>query len=214
MVRRTKEDAQVTRNHILDTAVEVFSHKGVAHTSLNDVAREAGVTRGAIYWHFSDKVDMFDAMIARLVCPLMINAEDRESRIKADPLRFVRDATQEFLGKMLSDVNFRKVFEIFWHKCEYVGDMATIRDSHLDEGENHIDILQRAFTLAQQEGQIGRQLTPHQATIGLISLLDGLLFNWTKNPAMFPLASYAQPLLDAYFRGLAAADDRIPQKDA
>ena len=89
MVRRTKEDAQVTRNHILDTAVEVFNHKGVAHTSLNDIAREAGVTRGAIYWHFADKVNMFDAMIERLVCPLMINAEDREARIKADPLGFI-----------------------------------------------------------------------------------------------------------------------------
>lgn len=202
MVRRTKEDAQVTRNHILDTAVEVFSHKGVAQTSLNDIAREAGVTRGAIYWHFANKVDMFDAMIGRLICPLMINAEDRETRIELDPLRFILDATMEFLGRMLDDTNFRKVFEIFWHKCEYVGEMATIRDCHLDEGENHIDVLQRAFQLAQAQSQIDRSLTPHQATIGLISLIDGLLFNWTKDPQMFPLASYARPLLDTYFRGL------------
>jgi len=202
MVRRTKEDAQATRNHILDTAVEVFSHKGVAHTSLNDIAKEAGVTRGAIYWHFADKVNMFDAMIERLVCPLMINAEDREARIKADPLGFVLEATQEFLGRMLGDANFRKVFEIFWHKCEYVGEMANIRDCHLEEGENHIDVLHRAFQLAREKGQTDQFLTPHQATIGLISLLDGLLFNWTKDPLMFPLDSYAQPILDAYFRGL------------
>ncbi|MFZ2269152.1 MAG: TetR family transcriptional regulator [Azonexus sp.] len=209
MVRRTKEDAQVTRNHILDTAVEVFNHKGVAHTSLNDIAKEAGVTRGAIYWHFADKVDMFNAMIERLICPLMINAEDRETRIKADPLGFVVEATREFLGQMLGDANFRKVFEIFWHKCEYVGEMANIRDCHLDEGENHIDVLHRAFELAQEKGQIERRLTPHQATIGLISLLDGLLFNWTKDPLMFPLDQYAQPILEAYFRGLGASRPAI-----
>lgn len=205
MVRRTKEDAQVTRNHILDTAVEVFNQKGVAHTSLNDIAKEAGVTRGAIYWHFADKVNMFDAMIERLVCPLMINADDREARITANPIGFIRDATQEFLGRMLDDANFRKVFEIFWHKCEYVGEMANLRDCHLEEGENHIDILQRAFQQAQAQGQIGSALSPHQATIGLISLLDGLLFNWTKNPLMFPLESYAQPILESYFQGLGAA---------
>lgn len=209
MVRRTKEDAQVTRNHILDTAVEVFNHKGVAHTSLNDIAKEAGVTRGAIYWHFADKLDMFDAMINRLICPLLINAGDREARIAADPLRFIKDATQEFLGRMLGDANFRKVFEIFWHKCEYVGEMAAIRDCHLEEGENHIDILQRAFSLAQEQGQIDRSLTPHQATIGLISTIDGLLFNWTKNPAMFPLADYAQPIFDCYFRGLGVTRPAI-----
>lgn len=204
MVRKTKEDALVTRNHILDTAVEVFSHKGVAHTSLNDIAREAGVTRGAIYWHFADKVDMFDAMIGRLVCPLLINAEDREARIEADPLGFILEATEQFIGRMLDDAKFRKVFEIFWHKCEYIGEMASIRDSHLDEGENHIDVLQRAFLLAQEKGQIDTRLTAHQTTIGLISLIDGLLFNWTKDPQMFPLATYARPIIAAHFRGLAA----------
>lgn len=202
MVRRTKEDAQVTRNRILDTAVEVFNRQGIAKTSLNDVAKEAGVTRGAIYWHFANKVSMFDAMVERLICPLMINAEDRELRIASDPLRFVMDASREFVGKMLSDANFRKVFEILWHKCEYVGEMANIRDCHLEEGENHIDVLERAFTLAKEKGQMVCSLTPHQATIGLISLLDGLLFNWTKNPAMFPLENYALPILDIWFKGL------------
>ena len=61
MVRRTKEDALETRKRILDAAVEVFNRLGVAQTSLNDVAKEAGVTRGAIYWHFTNKVAMFDA---------------------------------------------------------------------------------------------------------------------------------------------------------
>lgn len=205
MVRRTKEDAQVTRNHILDAAVEVFNRKGVSQTSLNDVAKEAGVTRGAIYWHFTNKVTMFDAMVERLICPLLINAEDREMRIAADPLRFVREATEEFLGKMQSDANFRRVFEILWHKCEYVGEMASIRDSHLEEGENHIEILQRAFTQAQERGQIDRRLTPHQLTIALISLIDGLLFNWTKNPAMFPLDGYARPIFETWFHGLGSA---------
>ena len=59
--------------------------------------------------------------------------------------------------------------------------------------------------LAQEKGQIDRSLTPHQATIGLIALLDGLLFNWTKKPEMFPLASYAPGILDAWFMGLGVA---------
>lgn len=202
MVRRTKEDAQETRNRILDTAVEVLNRQGVAQTSLNDIAREAGVTRGAIYWHFANKVAMFDAMIERLFCPLLFNSADRDARLAADPLGFIRSAADEFIGKMLSDTSFRRVFEIFWHKCEYIGEMAALRDSHLEEGENHIDLIQRAFALAQEQGQMDRRLTPHQATIGFIGLVDGLLFNWTRKPGMFPLASYAPGILDAWFAGL------------
>lgn len=205
MVRRTKEDAQETRNRILDAAVEVFNRNGVAETSLNDIAREAGVTRGAIYWHFANKVAMFDAMIERLVCPLLFNDADRDARLAADPLGFIRAAADEFIGKMLTDTSFRRVFEIFWHKCEYIGEMATLRDSHLEEGENHIDLIQRAFALAQERGQMDRRLTPHQATIGFIGLVDGLLFNWTRKPGMFPLASYAPGIVDAWFAGLGAA---------
>ena len=204
MVRRTKEDALETRNRILDTAVEVFNRQGVAQTSLNDVAKEAGVTRGAIYWHFANKVAMFDAMINRLICPLLINGEDRDTRIAADPLGFIRTATGEFVGKMLSDASFRRVFEIFWHKCEYIGEMAALRDAHLEEGQSHIDVIQQAFTLAAERGLIGSVLTPHQATIGLIGLIDGLLYNWTKNPRIFPLGTYAPPILDAFFRSLGA----------
>ena len=65
MVRRTKDAALETRAHILDTAEEVFQKKGVSSTSLDDIARAAGVTRGAIYWHFKNKADLFDALMQR-----------------------------------------------------------------------------------------------------------------------------------------------------
>ncbi|MBI2277956.1 MAG: TetR family transcriptional regulator [Dechloromonas sp.] len=206
MARKTKEDALITRNRILDSAVEVFSRQGVSPTSLKDVAKEAGVTRGAIYWHFPNKLAMFEAMIQRLVCPLRINADDHALRMAANPLLFLQEVVDEVFGKMLSDPSFRKVFEIFWHKCEYVGDMAAIRDCHLDEGKNHIDILCEAFALAQDKGQIDRSLTAHQATIAMVGMIDGLLFNWTKNPQMFPLNDYARPILTAFFSSLGATD--------
>ena len=48
MARRTKEDAEATRNKLLDAALEVFYAKGVAGASLTDVAVAASVTRGAV----------------------------------------------------------------------------------------------------------------------------------------------------------------------
>ncbi|MDR2678230.1 MAG: TetR family transcriptional regulator, partial [Zoogloeaceae bacterium] len=194
MVRKTKEDARVTRHRILDAAVELFEQQGVAHTSLNDIARHAGVTRGAIYWHFANKVALFNAMIERLVCPLKIRSEEHTRTLQNDPVGFIRTVTNEFIDKLAHDPDFYRVFEIFWHKCEYVGEMAEIRQAHLEESANHIGILEQSFAIAQEKGQIERALTPHQAAIGLVALIDGLLFNWTKKRDMFPLESYA-PLL-------------------
>ena len=70
MVRKTKEEARETRNRILDAAEQVFYDKGVSRTSLADIAAQAGVTRGAIYWHFANKGDLFTAMFDRVLLPL------------------------------------------------------------------------------------------------------------------------------------------------
>ena len=54
-MRKTKTEAQKTRQHLLDAALEVFWRDGVTRASLQAIAQEAGVTRGALYWHFKTR---------------------------------------------------------------------------------------------------------------------------------------------------------------
>ena len=63
MPRRTKEEAAVTRKTIIEIALTLFSEQGYAGTTLNQIAEQAGVTRGAIYWHFENKVDLFSQLV-------------------------------------------------------------------------------------------------------------------------------------------------------
>jgi len=60
MVRKTKEEALRTRQLLIDAAIQQFALRGVANTTLTDIADAAGVTRGAIYWHFSSKSPLFN----------------------------------------------------------------------------------------------------------------------------------------------------------
>lgn len=55
MARKTKEEARETRAAIQKAALALFATRGISETTLSDVARTAGVTRGAIYWHFENK---------------------------------------------------------------------------------------------------------------------------------------------------------------
>ncbi|MDR0527994.1 MAG: TetR family transcriptional regulator [Zoogloeaceae bacterium] len=203
MVRKTREDAQDTRDRILDAAILLFEKQGVSKVSLDAIARQAGVTRGAIYWHFQDKTALFSAMIERVVCPLKIFREDNLAFMERDPLEFLRATTREFLEKIAHDANFRRIFEIMWHKCEYVGDMVEIRRKYIEEGESHIDVIQKAFSLAREKNQIFFAMTPREAAFGLVSLVDGMIFNWTKNHASLAECRNWQCLLDVFFRGLS-----------
>ncbi|RME96025.1 MAG: TetR family transcriptional regulator, partial [Alphaproteobacteria bacterium] len=58
MARKTREEAEKTRQHILDAAFTLFARQGFSRTTLQQIAAAAGVTRGAVYWHFKDKVDL------------------------------------------------------------------------------------------------------------------------------------------------------------
>lgn len=65
-MRRTKEDSQKTRELLIQTATQLFGSRGYRQTTLLDVAREAGLTRGAMYWHFTSKVDLFNEVMQNI----------------------------------------------------------------------------------------------------------------------------------------------------
>ena len=85
---------------------------------------------------------------------------------------------------------------------------AVIRDGHLECGRRFIALLEDAMQRAREVEQLPRGACPRQAAVGLIALLDGLVVNWTLEPALFPLAEYAPGLVDAYLLGLCASGGR------
>ncbi len=203
MVRKTKEEAWETRQRILDAAEQVFQRQGVSRTSLSHIATEAGVTRGAIYWHFKNKVDLYDAMIRRVLDPEESPCGN-DMLAMGDPLRAIRGLAVDFLQRVALDPRHQRVLEIAWHKCEYVGEMAAIRDSHLECGRRFIALLETVMRRAQDLGQLSTVVSPRQAAVGVMALLDGLVVNWTLEPTLFPLADYAPAVMDAYLTGLGA----------
>lgn len=62
-MRRTKEDALQTRSRLLQAAKELFKEKGFPSTTLAEIAQTAGLTRGAAYWHFKSKDEIFITVV-------------------------------------------------------------------------------------------------------------------------------------------------------
>ena len=202
MARKTKEEAQVTRAAILDAAEILFQERGVSHTSLAEIATAAGVTRGAVYWHFSNKVDLFDAMIQRVFGLFEAKLADLRAENDANPIELVRKLSLHFFDRVINDPRYFRIIEIAWHKCEYVGEMATIRDAHLECGNRYLAISEDCFRLAQERGFLSSCHDPRCAAIGLMAVTDGLVLKWTINRTSFPLKQYGPVIVDAYLHGL------------
>ena len=205
MVRKTKEQAQETRNAILDAAEVVFQERGVSHTSLAEIASAAQVTRGAIYWHFRNKADLFDAMTQRVFEPLEAKFAEMQANAESNPVTILRALALYFLERVVNDPSYFRLLEISWHKCEYVGEMAIIRDAHLECGNRYLEISEQGFELARQRGYLPAALDARCAAVGLMAVVDGLVVNWTLDKALFPLSAFAPPIIDAYLNGLSFA---------
>jgi TetR/AcrR family transcriptional regulator, acrAB operon repressor len=212
MVRRTKEEALATRDRILDTAELLFQQRGVSRTSLHDLATAAGVTRGAIYWHFHDKADVFNAMMARVCLPLEESCGACEMSMAADPLATIRDGLVDMFRRTTNDARIRRVFEIATHKVEYVEELLAVRDRHVQVRNDYLRHTERALRMAQRRGQLEAGASPRTLAIGLHALVDGLVQNWMLDTKAFDLARVGRRAVDAYLAGISSGDRHPPAR--
>jgi len=205
MVRRTKEEAQATRSHILDTAERVFEQHGVSGTSLNEIAKSAGLTRGAIYWHFKDKADLFNAMMERVTLPLEQTDEISSFKSRDATPAQLRDGFVDVLRRITTDPQLHRVFDIATHKVEFVGEMNAVRERHLAMRNECLTDVERSLRRTARAGALWPGVSPRSAALGLLALFDGLLQNWMLDPSGFDLPRVAGQVFDAYLLGLHAA---------
>lgn len=196
MVRRTKAEALQTRAQILDAAEQVFHCKGVLSASLKDIASEAGVTRGAIYWHFKNKHDVFMAMVDRGRLPFDSLAERAEDANEPDPLGRLREFMVYLLQQAVRDPSQRRLFEIMFQKCEFSGENADLLDRQRDSCRDSSARLARTFRNAMARGQLPNNLNIVKSVTWLHSQLTGVIMYWLLDPQVLDLEQAATDFVD------------------
>jgi len=203
MARRTKEEALQTRSALLDAAELVFDARGVAGSSLQEVAETASVTRGAVYWHFSNKVDLFNAMMDRAILPfeqqwLVANPDDA-----TEPLIRLRDLLFDVLRQTATDARLQRVLAISTQKVEYVGELNGIRDRHLRVRDQALRRVEGLLRLASKAGQLAPGVAPKAAARALHALVDGLIGNWMLDRDAFELFRVGRSSVEQMLAGLS-----------
>jgi TetR/AcrR family acrAB operon transcriptional repressor len=202
MVRKTKEEAAATHDRILDAAEKLFVEQGVSRTTLQHIATEAAVTRGAIYWHFDDKAALFNAMMERAILPLESAMALLDQTDAADPLEDLREYMLTGLRVTVEDPQARRVFEIASLKMEYVEELDAVRVRRQQSFDAWMTRAEGRIRLAQKRGQVKPSVTPRAAAIGMWGLIDGLIRNWLFDPASFDLLAVGTEAIDAHIDGL------------
>ncbi len=197
MARRTKQDALETRTEIIDAAELCFFKKGVSQTSLAEIAKTAGVTRGAIYWHFENKGEVVNALLDRIKTPIQHLDEASREADEPDPLGRLHALLVVVFQQAECDPSARRINEILFHKCEYTDQMGDLREQmramRLEADQNIGVVLRNAIN----RGQLPAQLDVPMAARCLHAYIAGTLDMWLLRPEDYSLAEQADRLAQA-----------------
>lgn len=173
MARKTKAEAALTRDRIVTCARQVFSRDGVTNTSLETVAKEAGVTRGAVYWHFRDKADLFMA-VRQQTGTLLRFGEIRTG----DALQRLEAGLQSALERLGSDRQALETYEVMLWKCEYVGAFAGVRQDLMSASTLFLSEATELYAEAVRMKLTPADLDPALAARETLCFYAGLLKLW------------------------------------
>lgn len=199
---RRKADAERTREAILDAAETTFLAQGVSRTTLAHIAQAAGVTRGAIYWHFDDKAAVFDALLERVRLPLDGIVDDAVQRLGATPVECLRDIAQRSLAGICHDLPLQRAATIVLHRCEKLEEdhpqicMITRLSEHAEAR------VEQLFAQAELAGNLRADLSPASARRQFHGFLIGVCFDWLQDPQQYSLAEECDAIAETLMRGL------------
>ena len=205
MARRTKADAQATRAGLLDAAEHLFQSRGVARTSLNDIALAAGTSRGAIYWHFKDKADLFNAMMERVTLPLEQTLALADLEDVHAPVARLRHALLQALRLIACDEQTQRVLLIATHKVEFTEELCAVQQRHQRSQDAVLLYMQTALSAAFSWQEKAPPVPLEAAAGGLQMLIEGLVHQWLPDPEAFGLVETGASVLDIYLAGLGLA---------
>jgi AcrR family transcriptional regulator len=212
-MRRTKAEAEQTRNAIMAAAVTVFLERGFSRATFDEIAQTAGVTRGAIYWHFRNKLEIFYALERRADLPNEAFGNRLRARLAADsdldPLDELADTIRVGVRAFEADTERRRILTILWLRCEYVGETlpALERRQRADEATQQLFV--DAISLAAARRRLAPGRSPEIAGRTLILLVNGSVEYWLRAPGDARLETELMSLVMAFLetiRSPLAAD--------
>lgn len=164
--RPVAERSADLRDALLAAALNCFSRKGIAATSLRDIAAEAGVTPALLHYYFGDKAQLQQAVIEERILPMVAGL--RELLLESgDDMAGLITAFVTSIGKIVA---VHPWLPSLWVR-EVLCEGGTLRDLLIDRVSPQLPLMMaQRFAKAQQQGRINPDLDPRLLMVSLVGL--------------------------------------------
>ncbi len=199
MARKTPIESQKTRDSILDAAERVFAAKGVAGTTMADIAEAAGISRGAVYGHYGNTAEVCIAMSERAlaIAPEAAHLTRGMDETGDDPLGALWRIVLGYFDAIQRPGRLRTVLEVLYYKCEHVEANRPILEWNNRVSRTELLQMEQLLAAAVERGQLPADLDVRRANAYLNAVLYGLIdLHYFASP-FFDVAGDGREVLEA-----------------
>jgi len=178
MARKTKEEALATRAQIIDAARRVFHAEGVNRSTLDKVAKAANLTRGAVYWHFANKAELFLAVKRTYTSQfdqLQSLLAHGSNGTEQSPLNALAAYLHALFSALLNDTAARETFEIILLRCEYVEEFHEVLQIITEPCTDILTSFIHIYRDAAAQGSLKAGLDPELMALDTLAFARGTL---------------------------------------
>lgn len=199
MARKTEIDKQITYQKLLDSASILFIEQGVAGTTLNKIAEHAGMTRGAVYWHFDNKDDIIKSLWQEGAEEIHVAFMKSLSNLAPETaLADFRFTIKGVLHCVLNDPKYTQSLRILMHCIEFSDAQTPLNQFLMDKQSDYWSGLSNAFGQLRSLNLLRSPLSNEALASGLLSYLFGLIHHHLEPCSPVDLQQDGQALLDIY----------------
>ncbi len=171
-MRKTKEEAEKTKDTILKSALKVFLKNGYSKTTLSNIAENAGYTRGAVYWHFKDKSEILEKLISKFH-GRFFSEQNNILESSLDPLQKIREMININLPLLYNNKEFRDFIELTWFKTE-IDQHKGLLQGKIAITKTFNDTITTLFKEASKKGVLKKGVDPQIAALSVTSIINGI----------------------------------------
>jgi TetR/AcrR family transcriptional regulator, acrAB operon repressor len=202
-MRKTAAEAAETRQAILRAALDEFSRRGYSATTLDAVARAAGVTRGAVYWHFASKAALYEELLRAFggQAGTIMGAAAAEG---GDFIAVCQRILTRLLTRLEEDKELRAVMDLSLFKTEHTTELAGVVANQRASMNELVAQLAGIMQAGITQGALQADLDPWDVARGFLAYQQGVFHLWLTDPDAFSLRERASALADLFISGIRA----------
>lgn len=189
-LRRTKEQAAETRLQILNCAESLFIEKGYDNATLEEIALAAGVTRGAVHWHFANKEGLLVAIRDKSQLLFEEIAENLAGS-STPPTDAVLNAFDDLFGRINNDLRRKSLLRVTI--LYELSRLPALTSPH----RSFVTIMEKIFKAADKRGELREDWSSRDAAVAFTAIVSSVFEEWALERSELKLVPAGQKLIRA-----------------